>query len=152
MISLDPPQHRTGVLEGNIFSYYWATWFRSVWSLLGYQNCRTEAFTPTTTGFPVAGTRTYDANYNIFRNRFSFSIDVNDTATITISGGATIDLKNLNNFVLRPINNGHFVVSNLTTNLTIATGVINNGIAYFPAISAVTDINISGFYLIEETK
>jgi hypothetical protein len=149
--SLEPPQNTEIVAEGSVFSYFWITWFRTIWSILGYQNCRTEAFVPVTTGITYGGVQTISANYNVFRNRFSFSVDITDTVSITGLVGATIDLKNLNRFTLLPINNGYCIVSDLVTNLPLGTGVINNGIAYLPAFTG-TEINISGFYLIEETK
>jgi len=151
MTSLEPPQQKTEVLEGLTFSYFWSTWFRTIWSLLGYQNCRTEEFTPSVTGF---GLSSPVANYNIFRNRFNFSVDDTSLGGLTINAGDTIDLKNLNKFVLTPLNDGYFTVSNTTTNLVLGHGVITNGIGYFPSIVILGahTLNISGFYLIEETK
>jgi len=149
--SLEPPQNQEKISDGNVFSYFWITWFRTIWSMLGYQNCRTEAFTPDTTNITYGGVTSISANYNVFRNRFNFSVDIEDTVSITGLLGATIDLKNLNRFTLLPVNNGHCIISDTTTNVTLGTGVINDGIAYLPAFTA-TKINISGFYLIEETK
>jgi hypothetical protein len=153
--SLEPPQNQEIIADGSVFSYFWITWFRTVWSILGYQNCRTEEFIPDTTGITLGGVNTTTANYNVFRNRFSFSVDIEDTVSIVGSAGSTIDLKNLNRFTLIPMGNGHCVVSDTNINQVLTVGVINDGIAYLPffnVVSATAKINISGFYLIEETK
>lgn len=152
MTSLEPPQNTEVALTDKLFSYFWITWFRTIWSILGYQNCRTESFVPVTTGFTFGGINTTTANYNVFRNRFNFSIDLTDDTSITISAGATIDLKSLNRFELTPLSAGYCVISDTTNNVTLGTGVINDGVAYLPAVGGTDKINISGFYLIEETK
>ena len=151
MTSLEPPQVKTDVLNGNVFTYFWATWMRTIWSLLGYQNCRTEAFTPVTTGVTITSLDTLNAHYNVFRDRFNFSIDVYTNASVSISAGATIDLKNLNKFTLIPKASGYVVISDLGTNSNLGMGVIQDGIAYLPSTSR-QNVAISGFYLIEETK
>jgi len=153
--SLEPPQNQEVAVADKVFTYFWITWFRTIWSILGYQNCRTEAFDPETTDIVLPGVGTVIGNYNVFRNRFNFSIDITDDIFITIFAGATINLKNLNRFTLTPLSDGYCVISDTNTNTNLGTGVISSGIAYLPAVgvvSATSKINISGFYLIEETK
>ena len=152
--SLSPVQAMQKVLQDKVFDSYWVKWFQQIFELLGFSNCRLMSFTPDTTGFTYGGTTTTTANYSLFRNDFKFSVDIEDSVSITIAAGATLNVKAFGNPVT-PLSDGYCVVSNTQTNLMVAQGVINDGIAYFPAIAIVaapSSINISGFYLIEETK